>query len=135
MLRSAWMPLLLGATLAGGCGPSRHEVSGRVAYDDGKPFVGGGIVVLEGTVDGKAVMARGAIGPDGRFTMSFGKPGQGVMAGKYRVRLVPSAGADVDGPTAKLPYDAKFLDCDTSGITLDVGPATGALVISLGPPT
>lgn len=124
---------LLIAVSVCGCSPQRYDVSGRVGYEDGQPFTGGGLVVLEGTVNGKAVMARGAIGSDGRFTVSCGRPGQGVLAGSYHVRLIPAANTDVDAPAARLPYEGKFLDCKTSGIILDVQGDTADLLISLGP--
>lgn len=124
---------LLIAVSVCGCSPQRYDVSGRVGYEDGQPFTGGGLVVLEGTVNGKAVMARGAIGSDGRFTVSFGRPGQGMLAGSYRVRLIPAQTPDVDAPVAQLPYEQKFLDCNTSGITFEVGGDTANLVILLGP--
>lgn len=132
-LQAGRLLLLVIAAVACGCGQSRYDVSGRVAYDDGQPFTGGGLIALEGTVGGKAVMARGAIEPDGRFMVSAGKPGQGVLAGSYRVRLIPSHTVNVDAPATPLPYDKKFLDCDTSGIAVDVGRGTKDFTISLGP--
>lgn len=123
---------LLALAFACGCGQRRHDVSGLVAYADGQPFSGGGILVFEGTVAGKALMARGKIEPDGRFTLSAGRPGQGVIAGSYGVRLIPPRATDVDSPAASLPYDKKFLDCKTSGLAVDVGQSTDGLVISLG---
>jgi hypothetical protein len=132
-VQTARLFILLAVGIAGGCGQGRFDVSGSVAYEDGQSFAGGGFVVLEGTVDGKAVMARGRIGPDGRFTVSAGKPGQGVLAGSYRIRLIPPRTVDIDSPTAKLPYDEKFLACETSGLTFEVGRGGGDLVITLGP--
>lgn len=132
-VQTARLIILLAAAIAGGCGQGRYDVSGRVAYEDGQSFAGGGLVVLEGTVDGKAVMARGRIDPDGRFVVSAGKPGQGVLAGAYRIRLIPPRSVDVDSTTVKLPYDEKFLACETSGLTFDVGRGRDDLVITLGP--
>ncbi|MFM8494873.1 MAG: hypothetical protein ACKOEM_05025 [Planctomycetia bacterium] len=132
-VRAARVAVLLAAGIACGCGQSRYDVAGRVAYEDGQPYAGGGLVVLEGTVDGKAVMARGKLEPDGRFAVSAGKAGQGVLAGSYRVRLIPPRTVDVDSPTTKLPYDEKFLACETSGVTFEVGRGGDDLVITLGP--
>lgn len=130
---AAWVVALFALVCAGGCGEARYGVSGRIAYDGHDPYVGGGIVVLEGTVDGKAVMAKGRIEPDGRFAMSAGQPGQGVLAGSYRVRLIPPRNVDVDAPTTKLPFAEKFLACETSGVVFEVGRGGGDLVITLGP--
>jgi hypothetical protein len=133
MVRATRWAVVFGVLMATGCGERRYDVQGRVAYDDGTPFTGGGLVVLEGLVDGKNVMARGAIRPDGTFTLQADRPGQRVRAGAYRARLVPPPGADVDGPAAKLPYADRFLDGETSGLAIDVGPASGQLMIALGP--
>ena len=123
---------MLAMFVACGCGQPRAAVEGAVRYADGTPFAGGGFVVLEGTVAGKAIMARGAIGSDGRFQLSSRQPDDGVIPGSYRVRLVPPAG-QVDRPTAALPYDEKFLDFETSGVSCEVNGRRNELRIDLGP--
>lgn len=116
--------------VAGGCGRPKYEVTGVVAYDDGTPYAGGGIVAMEAEIDGKRVMARGAIGPDGRFTLASQRPEDGAFAGTYRVRVLPPV--VVDGPATK-GLDSRFQSFDTSGLSFEVGTGKNEFTISLGP--
>lgn len=92
-------------------------------------------MIAETTLDGKAVSARAVIAADGNFTLAGRFENDGVVAGTYRVRLVPPRGTgDIDaGDSAPLPYDKKFTSFETSGLTLEVGPNQRALTITLGP--
>jgi hypothetical protein len=128
----------LGVALAmSGCGTPRYPVSGTISYDDGSAYTGGGIVVLEGVVDGKAVMTRASIRPDGTFITNPGRSG-GAFAGRYRIRLIPppprlppppedvAAPEDarpvvVDEANTPLAFDKKFLKFETSGLEWTVG--------------
>jgi hypothetical protein len=113
-----------------GCGRPKYEVKGVVAYDDGTPFSGGGIVAMEAEIDGKRIMARGAIGPDGRFTLASQRPDDGAFAGTYRVRVLPQV--VIDGPPTK-GLDPRFQSFDTSGLSFEVGSGKNEFTISLGP--
>jgi len=123
---------LLGLLLAGGggCGRPKYEVTGIVVYDDGTPYPGGGIVAMEADIDGKRVMARGAIGPDGRFILASQRPEDGAFAGTYRVRVLPQV--VIDGPAPK-GLDPRFQSFDTSGLSFDVEPGRNEFTLSLGP--
>ena len=113
-----------------GCSRPKYEVKGVVAYDDGTPYSGGGIVAMEAEIDGKRVMARGAIGPDGRFTLASQRPEDGAFAGTYRVRVLPQV--VIDGPPPK-GLDPRFQSFDTSGLSFEVGSGKNEFTISLGP--
>lgn len=119
-----------------GCGPRRYEVEGRVVYDDGSPFTGGGMVLLEAVVDNKPLMARGILGADGRFTVHGSRPGAGVAVATYRVRL-HAAGAVVDIDAGLPPpapqFAEKFTDFATSGLVCEVPGDGSELVINIGP--
>jgi len=132
----SWSVVLLAAVglLAGGCGRPRYAVEGRVVYADGSPYGGEGFVIAEAVVDGKPLMARGMIGDDGRFTLTGRNRDEGVLAGSYRIRLVPpplAGGIDSPGGQA-MPFDKKFMQFETSGLTLEVS-GSDELEIELGP--
>lgn len=119
-----------------GCEPPRYEVTGRISYADGSPFTAPGFVVAEGEADGRPVMARSTISPDGTFLLAGRNEHEGMLAGRYRLRLIPPRGvgdASIDDPGApQLPFDRRFLDFDTSGLTFEVGPDSSELKIDLG---
>src|SRR5581483_5437642 len=97
----------------------RYPVTGTVKFDDGKPLETGNLI-CEGVIDGKTVMARGAILADGTFTLGTLRPGDGVRPGKYRVLVSPRGLSEAElaqfGPT----IDHKFESFETSGLTLEV---------------
>ena len=143
--------LLLCAVIGvAGCGKARYPVTGKIVYDDGAAYTAGGIVSLEGLIKGKTVMTRAAIRSDGTFTTDPGSS-SGAVAGRYRIRLTPARPEDPplpDDPDVQpappkerssrgrpeLPFDKKFLSCETSGLEWTVGRGgnAGELVISLG---
>ncbi|MFM1903244.1 MAG: hypothetical protein RLZZ440_1144 [Planctomycetota bacterium] len=106
-----------------------------MAYADGSPYAAEGFVIAEAVVDGKPIMARGMINPDGSFTLTGRNRDEGVLAGSYRLRLVPPPLAGgIDSPQAQLmPFDKKFMKFDTSGLTHEVTGGGGELRIDLGP--
>jgi hypothetical protein len=84
--------VVLAAGLVGviGCGGrTTHQVSGKVQYTDGSPISGGARVIrLEPTSDTTAEIrkvASGVIEQDGSFELFTQRPGDGVIAGKYKV--------------------------------------------------
>jgi hypothetical protein len=123
------------AMLLGGCGRPRYAVRGRVEREGGEIYREQGFVIAETAIDGKLVSARAVIGVDGGFILAGRFENDGVMAGTYRVRLVPPRGAgDIDaGGSAPLPYDKKFTSFETSGLTLEVGPGQPDFTIKVGP--
>lgn len=92
-------------------------------------------MIAEAVIDGKPVMARGDIRPDGTFALRARTPGEGVAVGTSRVRLVPPPTADVDSPAATLPFDKKYTDFDTSGLTVEMRRGAGDVVVTLGCPS
>jgi hypothetical protein len=74
--------------LAGCGGPSRPEtvpISGRVTYG-GQPVVSGQIVFYPEPI-GSGRQAIGAIGPDGRYTLTTFDSGDGAVLGRHRVTI------------------------------------------------
>jgi hypothetical protein len=110
--------LLLGAA---GCGPRMYPVHGKVTYPDGSP-VTEGMVVFESQGQEKPVTARGDIRPDGSYQLGTYKPGDGALAGKYRVLVAPKADPNaVDRPSGPPPFDPRFANFATSGLEFQVG--------------
>lgn len=68
-----------------GCGARAAlvPVSGRVEVD-GKPLTSGGILVVPD--EGRA--ASGVLGPNGQFTLSTFREGDGVVRGRHKVEVV-----------------------------------------------
>jgi len=95
---------LLGLALIAGCGKGLGAVpiEGKVTYQ-GQPLTDG--MVLYTPVDPKGRLARGALKPDGTFTLSTNAE-DGAMPGKYKIvieALVPHPGEPGRGDT---PSDA-----------------------------
>jgi hypothetical protein len=81
---------LLGAVVLGGCGggisvPSTVPVSGVVKYK-GKPLQGIRVTLhAQGETAKPKFIPSGQTGPDGKFTLSTGAPGNGAPPGSYVV--------------------------------------------------
>jgi hypothetical protein len=98
------------------------ETKGKVALKDGAPL-GGGLIYLVPTKDGRE--AYGKISADGAFTVETdGRAG--AVPGDYRVRIeadqtnLPTASGKKN--QVRLPFDRKYLDESTSGLTASVKP-------------
>jgi hypothetical protein len=82
--------IALGAVVLGGCGegisvPSTAPVSGVVKYK-GKPLQGIRVTLHPQAETAKAAfIPSGQTGPDGKFTLSTGAPGNGAPPGSYLV--------------------------------------------------
>src|SRR5579871_4757472 len=111
------------ALVLSGCGGGKYPVHGTVTLDDGTPLTKG-LVVFERVDGGPPITARGNVGPDGRFTISTEKPGDGVPAGRYKVLVNPLDLSDVPDELKTLPFDIKYVKFDTSGLefTVQSGP-------------
>jgi hypothetical protein len=87
VLRGLFVPtLLLGIVL--GCGSSgnvkTYPVKGKVTYA-GKPMVGGGSIALLPLSNQEGKTAGGVIKEDGTYELETYSPGDGSMAGNFRV--------------------------------------------------
>jgi len=126
-------PLLLmipGLTLAAfvlGCGdgrPQRLPVSGRVLID-GKPVEHGFVRVIPANDR----PASGALGPDGRFTLTTFDPGDGCVAGKHPVTIIA---CELINPQSQRWHAPKqYGNPNTSKLEVDITGETDAMVIDL----
>jgi hypothetical protein len=86
--RARWWPLvLLAASAAAGCGGGNvtvYPVKGKVNFE-GKAMRGGGAISLVPLSKQEGKAAGGEIAEDGSFQLTTYKPGDGSMAGEFRV--------------------------------------------------
>lgn len=140
--------LVIVSGLVVGCGERRYPVSGKITFDDGSPYTGGGAVAFETGAGKDRIMVRAVIQEDGTFSTAAGSPG--ALAGDYRVRLIPPPQEifepppdEVDNPRPRpipppkpTPFDEKFRRFESSGLEWKVGPGAESLQIKIGdPPT
>jgi hypothetical protein len=136
---SRWRSLLGLAVVAGiaGCSSSSgappsvkvYEVKGKVLLPNDKPLNGGHIYFVP--KDG-AMTSEGKISPDGSFSLSTGNSGEGAPPGEFRVRVEPDdpalLAANRPGRAGKtLPFPARYLDEDTSGLVFTLKPQANQL--------
>jgi hypothetical protein len=114
-------PSLIGLTLlvpVSGCGGD----SGALKRADGKPLGGGQIYFVPN--DG-AVTSEGKIETDGSFHLVTGNSGEGAPPGEFKIRIEPADPALIANKKAKssgrgLPFSARYLDEDSSGLTASI---------------
>ena len=83
MKRKLFFAMILACLAIAGCGGQGFvPAGGKVTFDDGTPVEGGGIAFMTDTF-----MADGRINPDGTFTLSSLKPGDGLPPGTYKVTV------------------------------------------------
>jgi hypothetical protein len=116
-----------------GCAGGKIPVSGTVSLDDGTPLPKG-LVVFERHEGGPPVTARGAVGPDGRYSLSTERPGDGVPPGRYRVLVNPLDLSDVPDEQKDLPFDVKYTRFATSGLEFEVKSGPNEFPIRLAKP-
>ena len=105
--------IIFAFVLFAGCGGGFVPTGGKVTYEDGTPVPYGGVVFETG-----GFMADGAIRPDGTYTLSSLKPGDGLPAGTYRVSI---SGTQYDENDRRIEHvDPKFANPETSGLTAEV---------------
>jgi hypothetical protein len=135
--------LLLGIALTG-CGSGNVLLKGTVTFsDDGSPLSCGIVMFDNGIVN-----ARGAVNPDGTFTVGSLKANDGLPPGEYRVSIVsaqillpcPENEDDdpennVYPPPAEQLIDKRYESFETSGLTVKVDPASKTYNISVERPS
>lgn len=120
---------LLGVVVLAGCGkrisvPSTAPVSGVVKYK-GKPLQGIRVTLHPQTVSAKpAFIPTGQTGPDGRFKLSTGAPGNGAPPGTYVVTFEkPEIGSPASTGSIETEIDAfggKYSDPAKSQWTITI---------------
>jgi hypothetical protein len=96
-----------------GCSNGFIAINGKVTFEDGSPLTKGGIAFSTETF-----MADGKIQPDGTFTLTSLKPGDGLPPGNYKVTIRASE-TDAYEKTANL-VDPLFGDVTKTPLTAEV---------------
>ena len=134
------MQLMISAIAAMGLGCHRsgelptYEASGVVKLADGR-VLDGGTVIFE-SVD-HPVTARSVIDVDGSFSLGTYETGDGAVAGRHRVAVLPSMQTDYDRDERRAPpmIDPGYKDLDSSGLEFSVSEdAPNVFEIVLQPP-
>ncbi len=127
--------MLLCLLAIGGCGPTMATTSGKVIFDDGAPYTDCGMVLFE-SAEGKPDNARAEIAPDGTFTLSTARPGDGVPPGLYKVCLTPRTELIPRIPNQPIGpfFDSKYHSFKMSNLTFEVKPGSNFYEIKVGLP-
>ena len=113
MRRNQFFVVVFAIIVVAGCGGSFIPTGGKVTYEDGTPVPAGGIVFETGNF-----MADGRIQPDGTYTLSSLKPGDGLPAGTYKVTI---SGTAYDENDRRIEHvHPKFSNPETSELTAEV---------------
>jgi hypothetical protein len=128
MTRRAGYPaaaLVLVAALGGcGPGPGPFPVEGVVVWEDGTPAKDLHLSSVVFDMPEKQTSARGIVQPDGTFSLMTSKPGDGALAGDYKVMVVEGARMPLGGPGSSLMapgyMDSKYADPRTTDLTATV---------------
>ena len=116
---------LIALTVAAGCEPPKPKtapVSGVASYK-GKPLPRGEVVFVS---QAGGPTATGPIGPDGKYTLTTFKPGDGAVLGPHKVMVMafdeePKAkNPDLAGSHPNTMIPEKYNDYNKSGLTADV---------------
>lgn len=119
--------ILAVTSICAGCSdnrPSIVPVSGQVLID-GKPLTVGSIQFIHSN----ARPAGGAIGPDGRFTLTTYELNDGAVVGNHHVRIAASEPHGTDAVRWSAPK--KYANTATSGIQVEVHDPVDDLKIEL----
>jgi hypothetical protein len=124
MPSARFLLLVILAVLAGCSDSDKHRTypaAGVVQFSDGTPLTGGSVLCESP----HGLAARATIGNDGSFKLWTYVDGDGAVAGKHRVAIMPlrDEGFDPDGGARSQPaFHRRFMSMDTSGIELEVKP-------------
>lgn len=135
LLSKLAVPSVIVLGLLAGCGGGSAPtvaVDGKVTLGDGKPLTGGSIFLIPIRQGGWE--ASGPIHADGTFRLeSLGL--DGAVPGEYKVKLAMDPPASARGvrkkKTANVPIDPKYLDENSSGLTVTVPSGGGPVTVLL----
>jgi hypothetical protein len=132
MMRRAalyFIPLVLfaGCTAKGPPLPTAVEAKGKVLLPDGRPLSGGRVTLNPQAAT--EVEAFGDVNPDGTFTLTTYKPGDGAVPGTYVVTVSPFNYRSKTGNPTKIAnaaqIPARYGDAAHSGLKVTINPDGG----------
>lgn len=131
--------------VAGGCGqsgPRTIPVSGRVTYQDAA--VPSGLIMFLPASDLECRPGRAFIQSDGRYQATTIKKGDGLMAGEYRVSIMPAplpnddaqkkgagAGGSSGGNRTSPTIPSRYGNPETSGLKLTVDASANGITFDM----
>jgi hypothetical protein len=105
------------------------EVKGQVLLPNRKPLRSGRVLFVP--TQEPLLLSSAAVSEDGSFSLSTGDSGEGAPPGVYKVRVEPSGPPPVvsglRGSARGLSFPPKYLDEDSSGLTVTVKPGPNRL--------
>lgn len=102
----------------GGDGLTTYTTTGSVVFEDGTPLTGGSVIFQS---QEHPLSARGMIGEDGTFELGTYETGDGAVAGKHAVAILPpKAQVDTDEKVFIPAIDVKYQDARRSQIFREV---------------
>jgi hypothetical protein len=120
--------LLFPLTLLAGCAsrgptlPTAVEARGKVLLPDGRPLPGGRVTLNPQAAT--EVEAFGDVNPDGTFTLTTYRPGDGAVPGTYVVTVSPFNYRSKTGNPTKIPnaaqIPARYGDTATSDLKVTI---------------
>jgi hypothetical protein len=121
------LALLAGCTSQGPTLPATVEARGKVLLPDGRPLPGGRVTLNPQAAT--EVEAFGDVNPDGTFTLTTYKPGDGAVPGTYVVTVSPFNYRSKTGSPTKIAaagqIPARYGDAGTSGLKVTINPDGG----------
>jgi hypothetical protein len=125
--------LLFPLTLLAGCFsqgptlPTAVEAKGKVLLPDGRPLTGGRVTLNPQAAT--EVEAFGDVNPDGTFTLTTYKPGDGAVPGTYVVTVSPFNYRSKTGSPTKIAgaaqIPARYGSAGTSDLKVTISPDGG----------
>jgi hypothetical protein len=125
--RRAWLGLAVLSAAVAGCSDEQWApvikdaavpVTGKVLLPGGKPLTAGRVEFIPAREPG--LLAHGAIGADGTFTLQTRSPGDGAIPGDYKVKImIPEK--------REFSRLARYRDEDSSQLKVTVRAAPNAL--------
>lgn len=110
-----------GFVMLSGCSSKTAQVNGMLVYSD-KPDEPAtdleGYTVTFESADGKT-SSVGTVGPDGKFTMSTFKEGDGALIGKMKIAVTPPIQLS-DSSIGPSRIDKRHHALETSGLEADI---------------
>ncbi|MBA4066823.1 MAG: hypothetical protein C0501_24570 [Isosphaera sp.] len=113
-----------------GCGSPTAPVEGVVVFADAPDVPAAelaGYVLTFETEGDRPESGTGAVGPDGRFSVSTFRDGDGALRGRQRVAIGPPVGLNGERPPSKI-LD-KYDSLQKSGLTVEVGPGVNKVTL------
>ena len=122
--------LVAGVALAlVGCGKASTNVrvDGQIVWADGSPARDLAGFVVESTVPGSRVTARGMVDGEGRFRLGTDRPGDGAEPGSHQVAINPVPRFEYE-PPPPVTLPERYGRPETSGLTLTAEPGKASRV-------